>query len=250
MSDGAYWAVLTAPILESNEVSDGAKLFYAQVSRRCNRLGYCWASNRTLSDELNVCGRTITRYVAELEAAGFITTEQVGISDRKRRHERRIRLAVPFPFDLAKNGEIKSSEALNVDKNVHFNVDKNGDINVDKNVYLNKVNNKSNKNNPLNPPQGETGVEWFDRFWALYPKKRNKPAALRAWRTINPTAALCMTMSRALKRQMRSEEWTKDGGRYVPYPASWLNGHRWEDAVEDAPAAKRSAPVREEDEWL
>lgn len=236
MSEGAYWAVLTAPILESTAVSDGAKLFYAQVSRRTNRLGYCWASNRTLSDELNVGERTISRYVSELENAGFITTEMVGIDDRKRRRERHIRLAVPAPFDVAKNGEIK--------------VAKNGESNVAKNGDTIKVNNKSNKITPYSPPQGEAGVDWFDRFWALYPKKRNKPAALRAWRTINPTAALCMTMSRALKRQMRSEEWTKDGGRYVPYPASWLNGHRWEDAVEDAPAAKMSAPVREEDEWL
>lgn len=249
MSEGAYWAVLTATILESNAVSDGAKLFYAQVSRRTNRLGYCWASNRTLSEELGVCGRTITRYVAELEAAGFVTTEQVGVSDRKRRHERRIRLAVPFPFDLAKNGEIKSSETLNVDKNVHLNVDKNGDINVDKNVHPIEVINKSNKITPYSPPQGDAGGELFDRFWALYPKKRNKPAALRAWRRLNPTAALCMTMSRALKRQMSSEEWQKDGGRYVPYPASWLNGARWEDSQDETPLRGGDAPRQEGWGW-
>lgn len=126
MSEGAYWAVLTAPILESNAVSDGAKLFYAQVSRRTNRLGYCWASNRTLSEELGVGERTVSRYVAELEAAGFIACEMVGIDDRKRRRERHICLAVPAPFDVAKNGEIK--------------VAKNGDTI--------EVINKSNKNKP------------------------------------------------------------------------------------------------------
>ena len=236
MSEGAYWAVLTAPILESTAVSDGAKLFYAQVSRRTNRLGYCWASNRTLSDELNVGERTISRYVSELENAGFITTEMVGIDDRKRRRERHIRLAVPAPFDVAKNGEIK--------------VAKNGESNVAKNGDTIKVNNKSNKITPYSPPQGDAGGELFDRFWALYPKKRNKPVALRAWRRLNPTAALCMTMSRALKRQMASEEWQKDGGRYVPYPASWLNGARWEDELGDTKPARRAEPVREEDEWL
>lgn len=139
MSEGAYWAVLTAPILESTAVSDGAKLFYAQVSRRTNRLGYCWASNRTLSEELGVGERTVSRYVAELEAAGFIACEMVGIDDRKRRRERHIRLAVPAPFDVAKNGEIK--------------VAKNGESNVAKNGDTIKVNNKSNKNKPPIVPQ-------------------------------------------------------------------------------------------------
>ena len=235
MSEGAYWAVLTAPILESTAVSDGAKLFYAQVSRRTNRLGYCWASNRTLSDELNVGERTISRYVSELENAGFITTEMVGIDDRKRRRERHIRLAVPAPFDVAKNGEIK--------------VAKNGESNVAKNGDTIKVNNKSNKITPYSPPQGDAGGELFDRFWALYPKKRNKPAALRAWRRLNPTAALCMTMSRALKRQMASEEWQKDGGRYVPYPASWLNGARWEDSPDETPPRSGDAPRQEGWGW-
>ena len=235
MSEGAYWAVLTAPILESTAVSDGAKLFYAQVSRRTNRLGYCWASNRTLSEELGVGERTVSRYVAELEAAGFIACEIVGIDDRKRRRERHIRLAVPAPFDVAKNGEIK--------------VAKNGESNVAKNGDTNNVKNKSNKITPYSPPQGDAGGELFDRFWALYPKKRNKPAALRAWRRLNPTAALCMTMSRALKRQMASEEWQKDGGRYVPYPASWLNGARWEDSPDDTPARGGEAPRQEGWGW-
>ena len=85
MSEGAYWAVLTAPILESREICDGAKLFYAQVSLRTGRTGYCWASNRALSEELGLGERTVSRYVAELEAAGFIVCEVTCVSDRKRR---------------------------------------------------------------------------------------------------------------------------------------------------------------------
>lgn len=131
MSDGNYWAVITAPLLESDAVSDGAKLFYCEVSRRTNPRGYCQTSNETLASELGLGERTVSRYVAELEAAGFITTEQVGVSDRKRRHERRIRLAVPTPFDVAKNGE------LNIAKNGELNVAKNGEFidSFNNNIY-------------------------------------------------------------------------------------------------------------------
>lgn len=213
MSEGNYWAVLTAPILECARISDGAKLFYAQISRYTNSRGYCWASNRALSEELGIGERTVSRYVAELEEAGFIQTELVGVSDRKRRRERHIRLAVPHPFDLAKNGD--------------FNLAKNGEANLAKNGETLYVDKYKQDNTPHTPQGG--GADYFERFWALYPKKRNKQAAIRAWKRLAPDEALCYTMSRALKLQMQSDEWQREDGRFIPYPASWINGRRWED---------------------
>ena len=69
----------------------------------------------------------------------------------------------------------------------------------------------------------------FDRFWAAYPKKKGKESARRAWRKLRPDMALCRVMASALDRQKQSEDWRRDGGKYIPYPASWLNGRRWED---------------------
>ena len=223
MSEASYWAVLTAPILESTEVTDGAKLFYAQVSRLTNVKGYCWASNRELSEVLHVTKRSVTRYVAELERAGFIASEFVGVKDRKRRGERHIRLAVPAPFK--------------VDKNVYLNIDKNVHDKVDKNVYDNKDDKSSNKITPYNPPQGDERADYFENFWERYPKKRNKAAARRAWDKLAPDEQLCRVMGEALRAQMRSEEWQRDGGRYIPYPASWINGRRWEDEEPLSPQA-------------
>lgn len=81
-------------------------------------------------------------------------------------------------------------------------------------------------------PQGTTGTDsdvLFDRFWAAYPKKKAKPAARKAWRKLAPDMALCRTMAKALEAQKRSVDWNKDNGQYIPYPATWLNGRRWED---------------------
>lgn len=73
----------------------------------------------------------------------------------------------------------------------------------------------------------------FAAFWAAYPRKAAKDKALRAWRRLNPDEALCQRMAEALERCKASREWRKEGGAYIPYPATWLNGRRWED--EDAP---------------
>ncbi|NLK37969.1 MAG: hypothetical protein GX299_07785 [Epulopiscium sp.] len=35
----------------------------------------------------------------------------------------------------------------------------------------------------------------------------------------------------SLEVQKRSADWQKDGGQYIPYPASWLNAGCWDDEV-------------------
>ena len=43
------------------------------------------------------------------------------------------------------------------------------------------------------------------------------------------------TLLDALEVQKRSNDWTKDGGQYIPYPAKWLNKRRWEDSMDAKP---------------
>lgn len=69
----------------------------------------------------------------------------------------------------------------------------------------------------------------FDRFWAAYPRKKGKQDALKAWKQLAPDMELCRKMSAALKWQKQSEQWLKDGGKYVPYPGKWLRQRLWED---------------------
>lgn len=70
----------------------------------------------------------------------------------------------------------------------------------------------------------------FAQFYEAYPKKKARPAAEKAWQKINPDEQLLAAMLSALERQKSSDDWQKASGQYIPYPASWLNGRRWEDA--------------------
>ncbi len=90
------------------------------------------------------------------------------------------------------------------------------------------------------PPEG------FNAFWKAYPRKVAKQAALKAWRKLNPDTGLVQTILRAVEQQKASPGWQKDGGRFIPYPATWLNGERWNDETPDAfEAAGLSAPITE-----
>jgi hypothetical protein len=72
----------------------------------------------------------------------------------------------------------------------------------------------------------------FDRFWTAYPKKKSKGDAEKAWKVINPSEELVDIILKAIERLKPSEQWTKEGGRFIPYPATWLRAKGWEDIPE------------------
>lgn len=71
--------------------------------------------------------------------------------------------------------------------------------------------------------------ERFDQFWKIYPNKKAKNAALRRWKTMKISAETFQAIMGGLQRALVSKEWAKDGGAYIPHPATWLNGGCWED---------------------
>lgn len=263
----SYWAVITAPVLESRKLSDGAKLFYAEISRRTNQRGYCWASNQSLAEALSLGERSVSRYVSELEAEGFITSEIVGVKDRKRHVERRIRLAVPAPFradapaDLANSGEVNiaNSGEVNVAKSGEVNVANSGEVKVANSGEVHKENNKSMNNNPPEPPSGgkrmPEAAKWkperFEAFWEYYRKNvnpANRSAARRAWDKLKPDEDTIRTIGIALARRLKSDaEWRRGIGRV--HASTYLNGKMWLDSWPVDPATdtqkQRSEPAAE-----
>jgi len=71
----------------------------------------------------------------------------------------------------------------------------------------------------------------FDEFWKSYPRKTGKGRAEKTWLKINPNKELSQRILTAVKAQRNSKDWTKDGGIFIPYPATWLNDRRWEDEI-------------------
>lgn len=74
-------------------------------------------------------------------------------------------------------------------------------------------------------------LQGFAEFWIKYPRKTAKQDAEKAWAKLKPDADLQATLLTAVDQQARSPDWTKDGGKYIPHPATWLNGRRWEDQL-------------------
>lgn len=66
----------------------------------------------------------------------------------------------------------------------------------------------------------------FLTFWEAYPRKVGKGDAWKAWKRLKPE--LSATLG-AIAQQRDAIDWRKENGKYIPNPATWLNGRRWED---------------------
>ena len=74
----------------------------------------------------------------------------------------------------------------------------------------------------------------FSAFWEAYPKKQAREDAKKAFLEIAPDESTFDAILAAIERQKGRKEWQKNGGQFIPLPASWLNAKRWED-VEEIP---------------
>lgn len=75
----------------------------------------------------------------------------------------------------------------------------------------------------------DTVEEAFDKFWSAYPKKINKEGCYKAFKNIKGVVKLMPEIMKALDRFKRSQGWTKENGKYIPYPLTWLHQERWKD---------------------
>lgn len=98
----------------------------------------------------------------------------------------------------------------------------------------NKTETQSKKKSKDSEKEKEPEQDLFDRFWAVYPRKVGKKDAVKAWNKLKPDETLTLQIIEGVERWKLSTQWTKDGGQYIPYPATFLNGERWKDECDIA----------------
>ena len=71
--------------------------------------------------------------------------------------------------------------------------------------------------------------EKFAEFYAAYPRKQKPGDAEKAWGKIKSVELADQIIAHIAKRRTEDDQWLRDGGKYIPYPATFLNAKGWED---------------------
>ena len=137
------------------------------------------------------------------------------------------------------NAEYKDKSIDNIrDYNIYkYNNYNNKNIN---NIYNNSLNNSLSCSNFNQSSHTENHSDLlFNRFWQAYPRKVGKRNAQKAFERLQVDKPLLDKMLRQIAHAKQSRQW--QDMQYIPYPATWLNGRRWEDEL----PAENKRPAKE-----
>jgi len=89
----------------------------------------------------------------------------------------------------------------------------------------------------------------FDNFWKVWPKRKAKVPAEKAWNKIKPE--LYPKIIEAVKTQIKTGDINIKEIQFCPLPATWLNQGRWTDELTVyTTQVNTSPPRRSQDGWL
>lgn len=72
-------------------------------------------------------------------------------------------------------------------------------------------------------------TDTFLSFWSAYPRKESKQTAFEAWKKMNGTCPDIAIILKKIESMKKTDDWTRENGRFIPHPATWINQRRWED---------------------
>jgi hypothetical protein len=84
---------------------------------------------------------------------------------------------------------------------------------------------KQHETKPLEMDNG------FDEFWKEYPLKKGKAPAMKKWAKMDKNCKEA-ALRDVCKRKASDDQWTKDGGKYIPHCSTYLNQEQWLDEWE------------------
>jgi hypothetical protein len=90
----------------------------------------------------------------------------------------------------------------------------------------------ANHKQESNKEKNNTYSEEFLNFYKEYPRRVDKSGAWKAWEKCNGNRPGIDSLLEILSRHKKTDQWNRDGGKFIPHPATWINKRRWEDEVE------------------
>lgn len=200
-------------LLRYPDLSPSAKLVWARLAQYAGQDGMAYPKMATIADQVGLSEVYVQKRLKELVDKGFLVRHKA-VGKQRLLHfpdTYTFIFHACFASQLVGTGDIPEYTSVDVPE------------------YTSNQENQSlreSRTTPL-PLKGDDG---FDQFWKAYPKKVAKVAALRAWRRLH-YPNLVATIMATLERFKSSPDWLKNRGAYIPHPATWLNGRRWEDEL-------------------
>lgn len=200
----AAWGVLTALV------------------HHADHAGRCFPSRKRIADLLGIHPNTVTDAIAKLSAAGLVAVESRRTDTGSQTSNAYV---LPFlcPTPTTEGGTSRTEPPSVLDVPPLR-------LGLSKREPLNE--NQKNENGEYPPtPRKSSQVSYpadFEAWWAKYPRGRGtKKVAAEKWRRLD--AADRAAASVGLDAWLASDQWQRDGGRFVVWAERFLERRVWEN---------------------
>ncbi|QXH68591.1 helix-turn-helix domain-containing protein [Pseudomonas asgharzadehiana] len=199
------------------------KLVLVKLADNASDQGECWPSYQHIADQCEIDRSTVRRHIRKLAEQGLLRVEN---RDGPKGNSSNL-------YFLTLGGVGQKSTPVGTES-TGVGAVPTGGVGTES-TRTNHPSEPVNEPKILCTPEAELG-EAFEVFWKLYPNKKSKKDARKAWDKLEPDAELRLTLMTALGNHRLSRDWTKDDGQFVPMASTWLNGERWTDVLKPAAA--------------
>jgi len=199
---------MTALAMQQKGIKPATKIVLYWIADHHNsETDACFPSLATLSDECEMSKRAVQAHIDTLSYAGLIErVERKRGNGSRTSNGYRLNLTkqawqnLPPPIAESARAPMQNLPALN--------------------LGTNNLGNITSKNMSI-----------FDNLWKIYPKKVGKGTAKKA---------LAKAMTKATADQIEHSlavfvrAWGNQDKKFMPHLATWLNGERWDDEIQEA----------------
>ena len=199
---------MTALAMQQKGIKPATKIVLYWIADHHNsETDACFPSLATLSDECEMSKRAVQAHIDTLSYAGLIErVERKRGNGSRTSNGYRLNLTkqawqnLPPPIAESARAPMQNLPALN--------------------LGTNNLGNITSKNMSI-----------FDDLWKIYPKKVGKGTAKKALAKAM-TKATADQIEHALSVFVRA--WGNQDKKFMPHLATWLNGERWDDEIQEA----------------
>lgn len=207
----SYYSILTADVRYDKRLKPNEKLLYSEITALSNKTGQCWASNGYFAELYEVSRETVSRWINHLKELGYIETMLI-YKENSKEIDKRVLMIKSHPIAFNVNTPIDENINTPIDEKVKGNIT--------------SINTTSN-NNTLASQKSD-----FEKLWALYPNKKNKSGAFKAYKRAikeGTTNKQIQDGIIAYKKEIADKHIKPE---YIRHGSTWFNQYGWEDEYE------------------
>ncbi len=117
-----YYAIISAEVRYDKNLTANAKLLYAEITALLNINGECFATNKYFANLYGKSTVTISKWISELVANGYISTHYIykgGTKEIEKRYIRKLKGGIKENFKGGIKENFKDSISLSKDKHIN-----------------------------------------------------------------------------------------------------------------------------------